>query len=55
MSSPPCHPSNWHEGMECYVVCAGALSQELALQLSSTDLENRPWKVAPGRRDEALR
>jgi hypothetical protein len=34
--------------MQCYVVCAGALSQELALQLSSTRLEERPWKVGPG-------
>ena len=48
MSSPPCRPSDWHEGLEAWVVCAGALSQELALQLSSTDLEDRPWKVGPG-------
>jgi hypothetical protein len=48
MRSVPCQPSDWHEGMEYYVVCAGALSQELALQLSSTRLENRPWKVGPG-------
>jgi hypothetical protein len=48
VSTPPCPQSYYNERLECYVVCAGALSQELARQLSSTRLENRPWKVGPG-------
>lgn len=47
MSAVPCQPSDFHEGMDAYVVCAGALSQELAMQLSSRRWD-RPMKVGPG-------
>jgi hypothetical protein len=47
MSTPPCQPARYDERFGCYYVCAGALSQELAMQLSSTRTD-RPWKVGPG-------
>jgi hypothetical protein len=47
MRTVPCKPAYFHEGLEAYVVCAAAISQEYAMQFSSTRAD-RPNKVGPG-------
>ena len=47
MSKAPCQPSSFDEWLDSYVVCAAAISQELAMQLTSRRAD-RPKKVGPG-------